>query len=167
MTLRARLSNFYAGLGLVAGGLAIAGAAQPPFALINESASVPTGLYRRSLDGQPRAGRLVAIAPPPAARAYLAGLGAPPDTRLLKRVAAVGGQHVCRRGAVLRAPDRDVAVMTRDRRGAPLPVWRGCRALGPDELLVLGDTPTSFDGRYFGPVRRSAVLGVYEEVMRW
>ena len=87
--------------------------------------------------------------------------------RLLKRVAALGGEAVCAERGRLNTPRRSVAVQAKDRRGAALPVWRGCRTLRPDELLVLGDTPTSFDGRYFGPVRRSAVEAVYTEVLRW
>lgn len=55
----------------------------------------------------------------------------------------------------------------RDRRGASLPAWRGCRTLAADELLLLGDTATSFDGRYFGPVRRAEVEGIYREVLQW
>ena len=33
-------------------------------------------------------------------------------------------------------------------------------ALGDDEYLVLGDnSPHSLDGRYFGPIRRSSIVG--------
>src|SRR5690606_15341417 len=98
---------------------------------------------------------------------YLASLGMPPDVRLLKRVAAVGGETVCAGRGWLRTPRRAVAVSPADRRGVALPVWRGCRTLAADELLVLGDTPSSFDGRYFGPVTRGEVDGPYEEVVRW
>ena len=52
-------------------------------------------------------------------------------------------------------------------RGAALPAWRECRILAPDEVFLLGDTPGSFDSRYFGPVRRSDVVGVYREVLTW
>lgn len=57
-------------------------------------------------------------------------------------------------------------VRARDGRGEPLPVWRGCRALGPAELFLLGDSPDSFDSRAFGPVDRSSVIGVFAAVRR-
>ena len=45
-------------------------------------------------------------------------------------------------------------------RGRPLPVWQGCRTLGTGELLLLNpDHPDSLDGRYFGPLPASAVIG--------
>jgi len=39
--------------------------------------------------------------------------------------------------------------------------------LRTDELFVLGDTPGSFDSRYFGPIRRAQVEGVYRETLTW
>jgi type IV secretory pathway protease TraF len=86
---------------------------------------------------------------------------------LLKRVAAGSGDHVCRQGADLEWRGGAVRALSRDRRGLGLPAWAGCRRLAADELLVLGDTPTSFDSRYFGPVRRTAVEGVYVEALTW
>ena len=48
----------------------------------------------------------------------------------------------------------------RDGRGRPLPVWQDCRTLGADELLLLNpDHPDSLDGRYFGPLPTSTVIG--------
>ena len=148
-------------------GLALVADSAPPLALINETPSVPKGLYVRSPDPEPRLGRLVAIAQPAAARPYLGRLGVPSDMRLLKRVAATGGDTVCAAEGVLWTPGGQVAVPSRDRRGAPLPAWRGCRTLAAAELLLLGDTATSFDGRYFGPVRRAEVEATYREVLRW
>ena len=54
-----------------------------------------------------------------------------------------------------------------DRTGAALPVWRGCRRLAPDERFLLGDTPGSFDSRYFGPVRTRDLEGVFRETLTW
>lgn len=141
--------------------------AAPPLALVNESPSLPKGLYLRSLDQAPRRGGVVAVEPPAFARRYLAALGMPASVPLLKRVAAAGGERVCRTGGELRWPGRTATALPRDRRGGSLPAWSGCRRLGPDELLVIGDTATSFDSRYFGPVRRSSLIGVYVEALRW
>jgi type IV secretory pathway protease TraF len=151
----------------LAAGLAAAARGGPPLVLINETPSVPRGLYVRSADPELRRGRMVSISQPGVARPYLVSLGVPPDMRLLKRVAAVGGEAVCASPGRLRTPHADVAVSRRDRRGTPLPAWTGCRTLELGEVILLGDTSVSFDSRYFGPVRREAVEGAYREVLRW
>jgi len=151
-------------LAIVADALAFSTA--PPL-VINESASLPPGLYRR-VSALPRRGDIVAVRPPAAARAYLATLGAPRDQQLLKRVAALPGDRVCAGAEGLRWPGGVLApVAPTDRRGVALPQWRDCRRLTPDEILVLGDSRSSFDSRYFGPIPPAAVAGVYVEVLRW
>ena len=53
-----------------------------------------------------------------------------------------------------------VVARQRDGRGRPLPVWQGCRTLHAGELLMLNpDHADSMDGRYFGPLPASTVLG--------
>lgn len=139
----------------------------PEVFLVNESRSLPRGLYVRRFRTAPDRGRLVAFAQPAAARCYLADLGAPPDMMLLKRVAAVGGDRVCLERGRLHVPGAAAPVMGRDRAGAPLPQWTGCRFLETGELFLLGDTPESFDSRYFGPVRISDTRGVYRAAATW
>lgn len=39
--------------------------------------------------------------------------------------------------------------------------WRGCRVLAEGEVLLLGDTADSFDGRYWGPVSVQLIEGVW------
>ena len=73
--------------------LAVAAHAVPHPFLINESPSLPRGLYVRSADQTVRAGAVVAVFPPAAGRAYLADLGWPEGLPLLKRVSAVGGER--------------------------------------------------------------------------
>jgi len=109
----------------------------------------------------------VALAQPATARAYLTRLGMPDDILLLKRVAAVEGDAVCDEGGTVRTPGRQVLRLDRDRQGAVLPAWSECRLLERDELFLLGDTPESFDSRYFGPVRKGEAKGVYQEVLTW
>ena len=99
--------------------------------------------------------------------AYLKQLGAPPDILLLKRVAAAGGDLVCARGGEVTAGRRVVTARGSDRRGRPLPSWRGCVRLKPHEIFLLGDTEASFDGRYFGPVSTREVAGVFTEAFTW
>lgn len=129
----------------------------------NASASAPIGLYRIQQNRDPSLGSLVAIAPPQhlgrwmAARGYL-GENVP----LLKHLAAKAGQRVCRIASVVNIDGRPAAVaLIRDRAGRPLPVWRGCRTLKAGELLLLNpDHADSMDGRYFGPLPTSTVLGL-------
>jgi type IV secretory pathway protease TraF len=42
--------------------------------------------------------------------------------------------------------------------------WRGCRVLNADEVLLLGDTPDSFDGRYWGPINVRLIEGVWRRL---
>lgn len=139
----------------------------PAMALVNESPSVPRGLYLRQPGSAPARGHMVGLAQPPSTRSYLGGLGMPPDVLLIKRVAAAGGDRVCRTGGMIQAGERRAAVRPRDRRGIALPGWTGCRRLAPDELFLLGDTAGSYDSRYFGPVRVSDVDGVFREALTW
>jgi len=135
--------------------------------LVNESPSLPRGLYLRRPGAEPHAGAIVAVAQPAVARTYLGALGMPADVLLIKRVAAAPGDTVCRRGPGLHAPRRSVRVLDRDRRGSALSSWNGCRPMGPGEVFLLGDTAASFDSRYFGPVSSDALDGVYREVLTW
>lgn len=139
----------------------------PALALVNESPSVPRGLYLRAPGAAPGRGALVALPQPAAARPYLASLGMPAEVLLIKRVAATGGDRVCRDGGVVEARHRRAPVLRRDGRGVPLGGWRGCRRLAADELFLLGDSPGSFDSRYFGPVGVSEVDGVFREILTW
>ncbi|MGD9968599.1 MAG: S26 family signal peptidase [Hyphomonadaceae bacterium] len=42
--------------------------------------------------------------------------------------------------------------------------WRGCRDLADGEVLLLGDTDDSFDGRYWGPVSIELIEGVWRRL---
>ncbi|MCB2056472.1 MAG: S26 family signal peptidase [Novosphingobium sp.] len=145
------------------GTIGVTAAIHPSPRLIwNASASAPIGLYSVSPIGRPTAGQLVAITPPPywarwmAERHYLP-LGVP----LLKHVAALPGQHACRTGRALSVDGAVVAfALARDRRGRPLPVWKGCRQLRDGEIFAVNTAvPDSFDSRYFGPLPARSVIG--------
>lgn len=128
----------------------------------NASASAPIGLYRIEPLPDPPNGALVAVTPPPALASWLAARGYLGErVPLLKHIAAKPGQLVCRSGAVVSVDGRPVVVARMlDGRGRPLPVWQGCRALRVGELLMLNpDHADSMDGRYFGPLPASTVLG--------
>ncbi|RIV48308.1 S26 family signal peptidase [Burkholderia pseudomallei] len=141
----------------------------------NPSDSVAVGWYRVDPLGH-RAGSLprplsvgsIVLVPLPAEAAALAARRGylPRGIPLLKPIAAVAPQQVCIVDRSVRIDGVSVAtVLPIDRMGRPLPSWRQCRRLKPGELFLLSATnPASFDSRYFGPVRASAVLGVAHPV---
>jgi conjugative transfer signal peptidase TraF len=84
----------------------------------------------------------------------------PPGVPLIKRIVAADGDEICRRNREVLLGGVTVAVArNEDRLGRPLPAWQGCRVICDDEIFVLQAHPDSFDGRYFGPVDRSLVIG--------
>src|SRR5271156_328949 len=137
-----------------------------PLILFNTTPSEPTGVYLE-IHGTPTPGQIVAFRAPPAAFPYadlhLSYLHRVP---MLKAVAAGAGDEVCTRSGRLRINGRDLAgIAETDSRGSPLPHWSGCRRMGPDQLFVFsGRVPNSFDSRYFGPVPRQAVMGVFRRL---
>ena len=137
------------------------------FAVWNVSASVPTGLYAIRGKASLHVGERVAIAPPPGIRRLMAARGyLPAGIPLLKRIAAVSGQRVCRFGhSVFIDGDFAGFAHSLDRRGRPLPTWFDCRKLHTGELFVMNPAaPDSFDGRYFGVLRTADVIGRAEPV---
>jgi conjugative transfer signal peptidase TraF len=142
--------------------------ATAPFVLVNTTPSEPPGVYIGSR-ARPAVGQLVAFRAPPTAFPYAdQDLKALHRIPILKAVAAAGpGDVVCTTSGrlVINGRDRSPIALV-DRQGRALPHWRGCRALGADELFVFSDrAPNSFDSRYFGPVSRAAVLGVYRPLL--
>jgi conjugative transfer signal peptidase TraF len=128
----------------------------------NMTASVPTGLYAIRGRASLQVGERVAIEPPPGLRRLLAQRHyLPTGVPLLKRVAAVRGQRVCRfrHGVTVDGEFAGVA-RARDRLGRSLPAWSGCRTLRTGELFLMNPAaPDGFDGRYFGPLGPDTVIG--------
>jgi conjugative transfer signal peptidase TraF len=132
------------------------------YAVWNATASVPTGLYAIRGKASLHVGERVAIEPPPELRRLLAERHyLPTGVPLIKRIAAVRGQRVCRFAHGITIDGQYVgAARARDRLGRPLPVWAGCHVLRTGELFVMNPAaPDSFDGRYFGPLRLDTVIG--------
>jgi conjugative transfer signal peptidase TraF len=80
---------------------------------------------------------------------------------MLKRVLALPGQTVCRDGLMISVNGVDVGeARERDGRGRPLPAWHGCRVIAVGDVFVMNwQSADSLDGRYFGPLPASAVIG--------
>ncbi len=80
---------------------------------------------------------------------------------LLKKLAAVGPDQVCRIGETLFINGQARIVRKRQTlSNHNLPVWQGCRLLLATEVLLLSDQEMSFDSWYFGPVSLSNIMGV-------
>ena len=48
----------------------------------------------------------------------------------------------------------------RDSRGRPLPDWQGCRLIGEGEVFLMNwQSADLLDGRYFGVLPASAIIG--------
>lgn len=132
------------------------------YAVWNATASVPTGLYTIRGKASRHIGERVAIEPPPELRRLLAERRyLPTGVPLLKRVAAVSGQRICRFAHGITIDGQYVgAARARDRLGRALPAWFGCRTLRTGELFVMNPAaPDSFDGRYFGVLHMADVIG--------
>lgn len=128
----------------------------------NATASVPTGLYHIRGTASLQVGERVAIDPPPHLRRFLAARGYLPDgVPLLKEIAALPGDTVCRQGRSITINGEAAgSAHVQDSRGRPLPGWSGCTVIAADELFVMNRrAPDSFDGRYFGPLPRARVIG--------
>jgi len=125
----------------------------PKILLWNASASAPIGLYLLRPATPLHTGELVAVTPPTPLARFMAARGyLPLGVPLLKHVAALGGQTVCRLARTVTIDGAPVATtLGRDSHGRPLPVWQGCRTLQVGEVFLLNRTAQgSFDGRYFG-----------------
>ena len=129
----------------------------------NTTASAPAGLYSIE-QGIWRVGDRVAVRPSASLAEDLDRRGILPLGKLLiKRVAAGRGDTVCRDGERVTVNGSQVAVAKiAPRTAEALPSWGGCRRLAASEVLLLGDTPDSYDGRYFGVTSAEEVFGRVE-----
>ena len=141
--------------------LSTIGGATPHF-IWNASNSVPIGLYRVQPATRLAATELVAVRPPELLAAFLDLNGyLPIGIPMLKRVLALPGQIVCRNGLTIAIDGIDVGrAHERDGRGRPLPAWHGCLTIAEGDVFVMNwQSEDSLDGRYFGPLPASAVIG--------
>jgi conjugative transfer signal peptidase TraF len=151
--------------------IAFASIVRSPYRLIyNPSESAPRGWYGVDLPRDLATGTFALIRLPDTVarladeRRYLPG-----SVPLLKRVAAVSGQHVCERDGVVEIDGSPVArAKTIDGAGRRLDSWAGCRMLADGELFLLSrTTDSSFDSRYFGPIDHTRVIGRAVPVWTW
>lgn len=148
---------------LVASAVALTVIAPPPPRLVwNPSESVPIGLYEIHSVDRLAIGELVLAEPPEPLASFLDNGGyLPRGVPLLKHVAALPGQSICRTDRVVTVDGRATAMaLDRDSRGRVLPVWTGCRLVGSGQVFLLNPAASgSLDGRYFGPIPASSITG--------
>jgi conjugative transfer signal peptidase TraF len=133
-----------------------------PWPIWNASASVPIGLYAIHTVGALRVGDLVVIKPPEPLASFLADRGyLPHGVPLVKHVAALPGQSVCRDGLTVSVSSVTVAeARERDSRARPLPSWQGCRVIAVGQVFLMNArSADSLDGRYFGPLSAVSIVG--------
>jgi len=148
---------------LAAIGVAAASAVEMPLRLIwNATASAPVGFYTVEPADRIEVPDLVAVMPPEPLARFMVGRGyVGRDVPLLKRVVGLPGQRVCRAGRMITVDGIEMGdALNRDRIGRELPVWQGCRVIAPGEIFLMNwEVRDSLDGRYFGPIPASSVIG--------
>ena len=157
---------------VVGAGLVAASTAEvwPLRIVYNASASVPIGWYAVGGSAPVNVGDLVVARPPIRAETLLVARGyLAPGVPILKFVRAGPGQRVCRLADLVTIDGVAVALARdRDRAGRLLPRWTGCRVLGPGDVFLLNAArPDSFDGRYFGPVSVTSIIGTATPLWTW
>ena len=152
-----------AGIGLSAIGFSMI-STLPEQLIWNRTGSVPKGLYWLSDESFTKGGWVVVSARSAEAQwAELHGfLGE--DWPLLKRVAGVPGDEICREGVTVLINGMPVGeAFIESESGVVLPFWSGCRRVAEDEIFLMNAHPNSLDGRYFGissarDIQGSAIL---------
>jgi conjugative transfer signal peptidase TraF len=135
-----------------------------PSILINETRSEPLGLYRvvAHPQGDYRRGMYVLFPVPDSVQSLVYGrhwirAGVP----LLKELWGLAGDEVCVLADRLQVNGQYVGpVFERDRTGQALPKIRGCFEVQSGSFFAASNhLPNSFDGRYFGALPLSQLLG--------
>jgi conjugative transfer signal peptidase TraF len=133
-----------------------------PKLIWNVSASVPIGLYVVQTVDRLEATELVAVIPPEPLANFLDERGyLPRHVPLMKRVAALAGQKVCRTANTITIDGIAMGeALDRDHLGRDLPVWAGCQIIPDGEVFLMNwQSPDSLDSRYFGPLPAGSIIG--------
>ena len=138
---------------------------------LNETPSVPVGLWRVSAVAVLERGRVVSFCPPATdvflearRRGYLQRGNCPGALEpMLKVLAGLPGDEVLQTADALFINGRALPhskALEADAQGRPLPALASRRfVIRAGEGMVVGDHPRSFDSRYFGPLPLAAIEG--------
>lgn len=144
--------------------LAFASMWRMDFILYNATPSMPVGFYFRT-SAPIKKGAIVTVRAVDVAPDYAAARNfTDPGDRFLKRVVGAAGDVLCASGAEITLNGARVAERkAKDSAGRALPTWEGCVTLDRDRAFLLGETPDSFDGRYWGPTPMEHIEGVWRK----
>jgi conjugative transfer signal peptidase TraF len=136
----------------------------PPLKLVwNVSASAPVGLYIVAEPVGLDITDLVAVRLPERWQIFAVGRGYIGNSvPLLKRIVGLPGQSLCRNDNVITVDEVTMGhAREADRQGRLLPTWVGCQTIGQNELFLMNwQVDDSLDGRYFGPLPASSIIGL-------
>jgi len=136
---------------------------------LNLSRSEPVGLYIRETLPQPlKRGEMILMKCPPGYEKYLyERKWLPEGWPLFKTVAGLPGDTFCIAEKQLTLNGKQIGpVSAVDSQGRSLPVLRGCRTVRENHILAIATgLETSFDGRYFGDVPVSLIIGTVHPVL--
>ena len=156
---------FVAGIGLSAILFSVVGAV-PERLIWNRTGSVPEGLYWLSDEPFTKGGWVVVSARSAEAQWAEDHGFVGRNWPLLKQIAGLPGDEICRSGVDVSINGKPVAMAReRDSMGRALPVWQGCVLLEEEQVFLLAPHPDSLDGRYFGAMQRSDLVGVARPLM--
>lgn len=178
MTTLARMITTATSVGGIA--LLLVGAAcQVAGARVNTSKSIPVGLYWTT-NAPIGKGAYVLVCPPDAEvfrqarqRGYIGAGFCPGDYGyLMKQVAAMQRDTLIVTSEGVRVNGERLplsAPRQADKAGRPLPRYRanGTVLDHAEVLLMSAGSPTSFDGRYFGPVSRAQLVTAVKPILTW
>src|SRR5437899_13056280 len=133
--MRARLPTLITMFGAAAVVMLTLGPKPAPSLVWNASESVPIGLYRVRPSGKLTVTNLVVLQPPEPLATFLADGGyLPRGVPLIKRILALPGQTVCRKGLAIIVDGIEMGMAREhDSRRRPLPVWQDCRLVAHGE----------------------------------
>ncbi|WP_319411296.1 S26 family signal peptidase [uncultured Cohaesibacter sp.] len=136
----------------------------PPLKLVwNVSASAPVGLYIVAEPVGLEVTDLVAVRLPERLQTFAVERGyIGNDVPLLKRIVGLPGQMVCRLDGSITVDEVTMGhTREADQQGRLLPKWDGCQTIGQNELFLMNwQVDDSLDGRYFGPLPASSIIGL-------
>lgn len=138
--------------------------------LINLSPSAPRGMYRIIPTEKFQHGQMVAFRPP---QKLLDQLGPRewlnPTYPFIKPIGALPGDTVCSDQKVLKINSQyTVDIAEHDSNGVRLPSFSGCQVVIPGTFVPISQySQRSFDGRYFGAIETSRILGAAIPIFIW
>lgn len=165
--MRRRATKIIAVSSAAMGALVLASAVKfAPLLVWNASASAPIGLYQVKRNNSPEIGDFALVRPDESLAIFIVERGyLPENIPLLKRVAALPGDEICRRSEAILINKIHVAdALNFDSLGREMPSWNGCFTLQSDEMFLLNDPENSLDGRYFGATNAVDAIGVAKPV---